>query len=245
MPRASEGINMPAYIASPFRPPVKLLVPGLPSYLWGSWASNIAPTIGNVLSDSGNGSTANVKVQITSGNIPIVSSLSIPLITVIGTSNNGGAFNTTNTILSAVSAAAVPDEGIFTLSYASSATGSSTPDSGIVQIPQPEVAEALAAGASDPVAMPYNNLTANMNQALTAVISFPSLPTSVIIYLQQAVQNYDSEFQTVATVATVSTGAVQGSPEVTIDPTLGRFFRFLNGTVVGGTSPSIIAKLLL
>jgi hypothetical protein len=94
--------------------------------------------------------------------------------------------------------------------------------------------------------MPYGNTLANLNQGLTAVVSFPSLPTSVIVSLQQAVQDIDSEYATVAAVATVSGGVVTAAgAQITVDPTLGRFFRFSNGTVVGGTLPTIVAKLLM
>ena len=49
-------------------------------------------------------------------------------------------------------------------------------------------------------------------------------------------KDIDSEYANVATIATVAGGAVTGSSQVTVDPTLGRFFRFNNGTVVGGSS---------
>jgi hypothetical protein len=93
--------------------------------------------------------------------------------------------------------------------------------------------------------MPFNSMGPNLNQAMTVVASFPSLPTSVIVYLQQAVIDLDSEYQTIATIATVAGGAVSGSPQITVDPTLGSFFRVLNGTVVGGTLPTVVVKILL
>jgi hypothetical protein len=65
------------------------------------------------------------------------------------------------------------------------------------------------------------------------------------VYLQQAVQDIDAEYTTVATVVTVSGGQVQSGGQITVDPTLGRFFRLLNGDMVGGTLPTIIAKLLI
>jgi len=233
---------MPAYITSPFKPTPNAMTPGMPIYLWGSYNDKVGPTVGNVLGNSASGTTATLRVQILGGNVPKVGAL----ITVVGTANSAGIFNVTNAAITAVSAAINPDSGIYAIQYAiSSTTQLYTQDAGQFQVPQPEIAEALAAGASIPAVMPFNVMGPNLNQALTAVVSFPSLPTSVVVYLQQAIFDIDSEYQTVCTVATVATGAVQGSPQITVDPTLGRFFRFLNGTVVGGTLPTIIAKLIL
>lgn len=232
---------MPSYILSPFKPLPKLLVPGTPSYLWGSWNDNTGPTTGYILSDSGNGTTSTVTVQIQTGNIPVVGSL----LTIVGTANSAGAYNVTNAAILSVSAAANPDTGIYTLTYAGAGASASAKDYGQFIIPQPEVAEALVAGASAPVAMPFNIMNANMNQALTVVASFPSLPTSVVLSLQQAVYDLNSEYATVAAIATVTGGAVVGNAQITVDPTLGRFFRVLNGAVVGGTSPTVIVKILL
>lgn len=231
---------MPAYQLTPFREPTKLLVPGLPSWLLGSYLEDAAPTFGYVISDSAATTTATVVFQITQGNIPIVGSL----ITVRGTANSGGVFNVVG---ATVLTASTSDYGVCSVTYAiSSTTQASTADNGQVLIPQIEVGETLVAGSSIPVAMPYQNANANLNQALTAVVSFPSLPTSVIVSLQQAVFDKDSEYATVAVVATVSGGAVTAAgSQITVDPTLGRFFRFSVGTVVGGTLPTIVAKLLL
>ncbi len=232
---------MSAYIKSPFKASPKLIIAGIPSYLWGSYNRSTGPTQGFVLSDSGNGATSTIVVQIQSGNIPFVGSL----LTIVGTANAAGAYNFTNAIILSVSAPANPDSGVYTLTVSGSGNSASAADYGQFIIPQPEIGEALVAGASAPVCMPFNSMGPNLNQAMTVVASFPSLPTSVIVYLQQAVIDLDSEYQTIATIATVAGGAVSGSPQITVDPTLGSFFRVLNGTVVGGTLPTVVVKILL
>jgi hypothetical protein len=233
---------MPPYITSPFKPSPTLLIPGFPTYLWGSWNDKTGPTQGTVLSDSGNGATSTVKFQLTSGNVPIVGAL----VTIVGTANAAGAYNVTNAKILSVSAPTNPDFGIYTITFSGTGNSASAADAGQLIIPQPEIAEALTAISSAPAVMPYGNATFNQNQGLTAVVSFPSLPTSVVVVLQQAVQDLDSEYATVATVATVSGGVVTAAgSQITVDPTLGRFFRFSNGTVTGGTLPTIIAKLLM
>jgi hypothetical protein len=201
----------------------------------------------------GIGATAELVVKILSGNVPVVGAL----ITVVGAAVNA-AFNVTNAVITAVDRyphGNEPDNGMYTLAYAATITSPIQVNAGQFIIPQPEIGEVLAAGAvanginpgaSSPAVMPYGNATYNQNQGLTAVVSFPSLPTSVIVSLQQAVQDIDSEYATIAVVGTVSGGVVTvAGGQITVDPTLGRFFRFNNGTVTGGTLPTIVAKLLM
>jgi len=156
-------------------------------------------------------------------------------------------FNVVNVAITQVSAANNPDNGVYAIAY--TITSTFTPiqaDAGQFIVPQPENSETLVSDAkSDRVCMPYNMLLGNINQAITVVVSFPSLPTSIIVYLEQAVQDIDSEYATVATVVTVAGGSVTSGGQILVDPTLGRFFRLRNGDMVGGTNPSIIAKILI
>lgn len=231
---------MPAYMVTPFKNSPPLMYPGTPVYLWGSYNDKVGNTLGNVISDSSVGTTGTVTFQILSGNIPLVGAL----ISIVGTANGSNNFNVTNATILTVS---TTNAGICTVTFtAGSLSQPTTVDSGQVCVPQPEVGEALASGASIPAVMGYGNNTFNANQGLTVVVSFPSLPTSVIVSLQQAIKDIDSEYATVAVVAIVSGGAVtsQGS-QITVDPTLGRFFRLQNGTVVGGTLPTIVGKIMM
>ena len=234
---------MSAYITSPFKPSPVLLVPGSPTYLWGSWNDRVGPTQGVVLQSLGIATVGEIVVKILSGNIPVVGAL----ITVVGVSASAN-FNVTNVAITAVDKyphGNNPDNGMYAIAYTITSTSSPMQsDAGQFIIPQPEVAEALVASAkSSPASMPYGNATYNQNQGLTAVVSFPSIPTSIIVYLQQAVQDLDSEYADVATVVTVAGGSVTSGGQITVDPTLGRFFRFRNSDVVG--TGSIIAKLLM
>lgn len=232
---------MSQYILSPFRPAPILLVPSTPVYLYGSFNDKTGPTLGYIISDSGNGTTSTVVFQITSGNIPIVSTTSAPLITIVGTANSGGSYNVTNATVLTV---AITDQGVCTVTFAGAGSSASTQDAGQVYITQPENSEAIVAGSSVPCAMGYNNIVANMNQAITAVVSFPTLPTAAVINLQQAVQDINSEYSNVAVVATVAGGAVTAAgSQITVDPTLGRFFRFNTSGLTG--SGQIIAKLFM
>lgn len=229
---------MSAYQKTPFKEPIKLLVSGTASYLWGSWNDNVGDTLGYVISDSGNGTISTVVFQITSGNIPVVTALSAPLITIRGTANAGGAYNTTNaSVLSSV----VTAQGVDTVTYAGAGTSASALDGGQVNMPQPEVAEVLVAAASIPIAMPFQNSQIDQKKAIVAVVSMPSLPTTALVTLQEALKDQDPEYSDVATVASVTGGVFTGG-QITIDGMAGKFYRF-NTSGVTGPAGSIIAKL--
>jgi hypothetical protein len=202
--------------------------------------------LGNVISNSASGTTGTLVFQILSGNVPVTGAL----ITVVGCSNSAH-FNVTNVSVTVVS---TTDAGICTVTYAITSTSqASTADSGQVIIPQPEIGELMSTlivaydgtnMASIPAVMPYNGVTFNLNQAITAVVSFPVLPTACTVVLQQAVLDIDSEYATVATVATVAGSTVTAGGQITVDPTLGRFFRlYVSGITVG--SGKIVGKLLM
>lgn len=231
---------MPSYITSPFKPSPILMVPGMPSYLLGSFNDKTSDTRGPVLTDEGNGTTSTVVFQILDGNIPLVGAL----VYIQGSANASGDYNADGATILTVSTTAA---GVCTITFAGSGDSSSAADTGMVIIPQPEIGENLVEGASIPCAMPYNNVVANLNQALTAVISCPSLSgspaASATVYLQQAVKDMDSEYQDVALIATISGGEISGSPQATVDPTLGRFFRFYVDDVEG--TGTIVAKLFM
>src|ERR1039458_4801814 len=193
---------MSQYITSPFKPAPVLLIPGVPEYLLGSYNDKTGPTLGYVVSDSAVTTTGTVTFRIASGNVPIAGAL----ITVIGTANASGNFNVTNaTIISVI----CTDAGICTVTYAitSSTVAAGTADGGQVSVPQPEIGEVLASNDvynSAPAVMPYGDATSNLNQAITAVAAFTTFPTTGVVTLQQAVKDIDSEYATVATVATAS-----------------------------------------
>lgn len=229
---------MSQYVTSPFKQSPALLVAGRPSYVFGSWNDKTGPTIGQLLSDAGVTTVGTAVFQIQSGNIPIVGSS----ITIVGASNSPN-FNVTNaTVLTVVANA---DTGVVTVTFAISSTNQATlADSGIVQIPQPEIGEAIVnATASVPVALSFSTANPDEARGITVVVSFPSLPTAAGVSLQQAVQDIDSEYKNVATVATVSGGVITAGPQITVDPVLGRFLR-LYIEASGGTLPTIVGKIL-
>lgn len=230
---------MPYYQATPFKETPKLLLSGIPAYLFGSYNDKVSPTFGYVQSNSAVTTTGTVTFLIVSGNAPNVGDK----ITVRGSANSTGAFNTTNaTILTATTNTTT---GVCTVTYAiSSTTQSTTADAGQVEIPQSEIGEVVVAAASAPVAVSFATATPQQDRALTVVTSFPTFPTAAVVTLQQAVSDLDAEYATVAIVATVTGGALTAAGgQFTVDPALGKFFRVIISGLSGPAS-TIVCKIL-
>ena len=253
------------YNSSPFKPTPRLIVEGTPEYLFGRWNSDVAPTVGNIINDSGTGTTATLTFQIISGNVPVPGAL----ITVVG-SSRGGSLNVTNAVILTVSAAANPDAGVYTVTYTVTTTNMPTAaDGGQVIIPQPEVGDVFTAAvvaavpaSSNPVVSPVsgpNSLGKSISVTVTLpanTAANPSTLAGVTVVLQGANQDYDSEYNTVATVATAvaanSTTDWQSGQGITTTGTLAagsvnlpnfRFYR-LQVTAATGAGP-VIGKILM
>jgi len=230
---------MPAYNASPFAAAPEKLTPGKPAYVLGSWNNQTSPTKFLINKVALTSNVATITGVIVDGNVPVVGAL----ITVTKCPTNT-EFNVTNI---AVASVTIASDGTGTITYACTrADVAAVASSGIAIIPQPEVAEALVAGASLAVGLPYSEPSGDSGEmaiSVTAIVTFPSLPTSVTVSLQGAVQNIDGEYQTVGTCGTVSGGAatlryLNYSGKF-------NFYRLLVGTVTGGSSPTIIGKILV
>ena len=181
---------------------------------------------------------ATLTVNINDGNIPAVGSL----VSVSGTTTGAGEFNVSNVALTGVT---LDETGAGTVTFALvEADVAPTPDGGIAIVPQPEVGETLVNGASVAVGLPYGVINCNTEttQSVTAIVSFPSLPTTATISLQGAIVDKDSDYQTLGTVATVA-GGTQTAAFLNY---IGKFnfYRLLAASVTGGT-PTIVGKILI
>lgn len=245
------------YTKSPFKPSPTLLISGKPEYLWGGYNDRTSPTRGVVLSDSVDSfNNASVTFLLVDGNIPVVGSL----ITVVGSANSSGAFNVTNSVITYVSSVLLTGVVTVIFSLAASAQANAA-DVGQVMIPQPETAEALPTTltASVPAAFAFLGNRLEQGRVLTAVVSFPVLTANAafVVGLQEALQDIDSEYYTIGTVATVIAGAISpagSSPAASVAGTAGRFYRFIVASAIAGTVASgnpanvstttIVAKLM-
>jgi hypothetical protein len=253
------------YIASPYKSSPPLMTQGTTQYLFGSLNIDVANTEGIVLSDAATGAVGTVTVKIYKGNIPIPGNL----ITIVGSGNLTGAFNVTNAVITAVSAAQSPDEGVFSISFAlSSSSQGTTLDTGAFIVPIAEVGDTLTAAivaalpaSSAPTTSPASGPN-SVGKSLSATVSLPasttavpSTLTGVTVVLQGANLDAPSEYNTIATIGTgLAAGTVtqwQSGQGDTATGTLAagsvdlinfRFYRF-QVTAATGAGP-IIAKLL-
>ena len=226
------------------------MVPGTPSYVWGSWNDKTGPTQGIVLQSLGIGATAELIVKILSGNIPVVNSL----ITVVGVAANA-AFNVTNVAISAVDTyphGNQPDNGMYALAYAAVVTSPMQADSGQFIIPQPELGENVSGtGASVPVAV---SAWTPSGKSLSVTLTIGTGLSGVTAVIQGANLDKDSEYSTIGTIGTglgVSTTEWQSGDGNTSTGTLAagsvnfpnfKFYR-INLTAVTGTG-LVIAKIM-
>ena len=89
---------MPAFQNSPFAPPV-LHMKGVPTYLWGSYDPRVGNTRAYVTNTVLATDVATVTLQILDGPMPVVGAP----ISIINSTNGGGAFNVNRAIITAVS----------------------------------------------------------------------------------------------------------------------------------------------
>lgn len=227
---------MPTYSNTPFGP--KLLAQkGIPVYLFGSYDTRIGVSKLYLTNSALTTNVATVTVQQTSGPLPIVGDL----ISITNSTAGSAALNVSRAIITATTVSATTGAG--TISFAlTNANITTTPDAGTVIVEPAEIPEALANGKSVACAVSRNNAATDTTQDITVVVAFPSLPTTATISLQGALHNVDSEYVTLGTAGTVTGGAAT----VTSLGFIGKFafYRLLVASVTGGTSPSIVGKLV-
>jgi hypothetical protein len=218
---------MPAYIARPlpgWQP--TLLVPGQTAYAFGSKSDRI-PTTKFYVQKSGIASdVATLDVSLWEGNIPAVGQL----ITTLSLANIA---NVTNIALTGVTINNLT--GIGSLTYALSGSNVTlAADPGVALVPVPEVAEVCSVKASTAFAV--------SGYGVSWAYTCPSQPGSLSIQLEGAIDNTSgSEFTLIGTAQTTASGYNEIFATL---PENVNFVRLNITTASGGTSPTIIGKLL-
>ena len=229
---------MPPYqaVATELSRNVQQAVPGNPVYLWGSYNDNVAATqmvITKIVAASG---TATLTVTVIEGQIPIVGQL----ISVAGLQAPLDSFNVTNAKITAVSAAAVPDVGVFTVSFASGASASTQAANGSAVAQQIEVGELIVAKSSCACAIQSNVNPAN-GKSVRFDVTFPTAVGSVTVVAQSAVLDIDSEYSDLGTVAQMTGGSVSGQSAIFTD-IMANFVR-LDLRALAGSGGKVIGKV--
>jgi len=193
---------MPNYNNTPFKAAVKMLYAGVAEWLRGFWPQGKSPTKMYVTSVAIAANVATLGVTIFEGDIPAVGSL----ISVQGTQSNGGEFNVSNVALTAVAIGA-NGSGTVTFALVGGNVGT-TADAGLAIVPQPIQMEAIANGASVPVAMSNNSFGGDLDRTVTAQALFGTVPTAATVKLQGSMFDNDADYVDLGTIATVAASAV-------------------------------------
>jgi hypothetical protein len=169
-------------------------------------------------------------VQMLEGNIPAVGALAY----ITGTQNNTGALNSTAGVtLTGVSISTTTGAGTITYS-ATTANLTIAADTGLVIVPNAEVAEALTTTYK-------GQQFAVSGNAISWAYTCPSAPSVLAVQLEGAIDDVDSEYTIIGSSETTTSGYNE------FFATLPEFVRFVRIHVTnssGGTNPTLIAKLM-
>lgn len=221
---------MPPFITAPPQiTPRRGFTGGLPAYSAGSFAFGQAPTKFYVTSVAVASNVVTLGVKLIEGNIPAVGSL----ITVVGTVVGTAAVNVTNVALASVTITAAT--GLGTVTYAATAANlTTTNDGGMAIVSVPEVGDTLAV-------QKYQQFTLDPDggYGITYSWSCPSAPATISLQLEAAINDNDSEYAIVGSAQTTTSGTI-----ITQVPNLCRFVRMNVTATTGGSSPTLVAKML-
>lgn len=226
---------MSTYNATRNPPTPELLQPGIPAYAFGS-KNPLLPTVRMQITNVAlTSNVVTLTVQMLEGNIPAAGSL----ITVTGTSAGSGGANTANTPVALSSVSINATTGIGTVTYAKTATNIvSVADAGQATVEVPEVAQALS-GATKSAAFAVQ-AAKGQGRGISWEYSCPSAPSSTSIQLEGAISDEDAEYAIIGTALTSNSGG-QAFATAPIDV---NFVRLNASTFSGGSTPSIIGKIL-
>ena len=227
---------MPLY-DPPFIGP-QLLQKGTPAYLFGGLNMLRGNAKGTVSTTAIASNVGTIAVQLNEGATPVVGDL----ITVWGTALQTGLFNVTRALITAVSI--TPATGAGTISYALTGTNqSATADPGMWLMEIGETSEALTTSTfSAPVCVQAPQ--GDSQFTITLAVACPSMPTAATFTLQRAIRDIAAEYTNTASVVTIAGGVFTAGPTVPATLERGSFYRLAVTGVSGGTSPSVIAKVV-
>jgi len=214
--------------------PVPLLQPGVPGYAFGSIDRSFPTTLLQITNVALTSNVATVTVLVRKGKVPVAGSS----ISITGTTNASGAFNVSGVTISAVSIDAVTGIGTITFALVHADVVSAAA-AGQGYVPVPEVPEVLAVQKSQAFAI-QNAI--GRGYGISWGYTCPSAPSAISVQLEGAENNNDSEFTLIGSAVTTTGGYNETFAQV---PNLVNFVRLRVTSTSGGSSPTIIGKLLL
>lgn len=225
---------MPFYDNTPFKRPVKTLVAGWPSYLFGSYNADVAEGVFAVTNFALTSNVVTLTGVMREGNIPAAGDF---------ISTQGQPVDASHVAISTVTIA--KDTGIGTITYAlTHADVVSVPKGGVARILPAETFEAItASGSSIPVTVQFNDPETNIGRTLTLVVNTPAntLTGTVVAQLQGALRDEDSEYVGLGSTISITTSAQVKTQAYTLEGY--RFYR-LNVSGITGGAGTICAKIM-
>lgn len=227
---------MPSFITVPAamqnRP---LLVPGKRLMLFGTYNSDISPTLGFVTNASLTTNVATVTLQLNAGNIPAVNQL----ITIQQCSDS--TFNVVGATITGVSGFNTGDNSTGTVTFAlTHANVGSEAVTGNFVAPTPVIPDVCQNVSSMQVTLPFNDPRIDQSRTLVFQAAFPSIPTTALLVAE--VSDDDSTYYSLGTVASVTGGVVSGGL-LEVSSQSAKFARMTLSNVTGGSSPTAWASI--
>lgn len=230
---------MPAYQNTPFYSNQQL-IPGLPVYLFGTYNMDQGDSRIMVTNTALTSNVATVTGLLVAGPVPVIGGT----ISLQQTQNGSGAYNVSRATITAVTVNLMTAviTVTFALTHANIATGA---DTGLAVADAPEIPEAIAAGASVSFCIQQQPTQQNGARTIAVSVTFPGgFPTAVIVSLQAAIHDVDSEFATIGDATQVSAGAyVTGFSQLAeFTLTEAQYYRVLVSALTG--TSNIVCKVL-
>lgn len=215
---------MPYYIKSAFPHSIARVQPQ-PFYAFGTFDSKQTPTKLLVTQVALTTNVATVTAKLISGPPPVVGAV----MGVRATTANPSVFNVDPTVVTAVSGGT---NGVYTISYAvTNANITAVADSGEVAVLPYETPEAIAIGASIPLALTFDTAESDGSRCVSAEVNFTTIPTACTVVLQVADVDQDSRYYTVCQPGT-TTPIVVASVAASAVTQAGQQFPFVMGRFI-------------
>lgn len=225
---------MPSYVTAP-NGVRQFLQPGIPGYAAGSFNSSVANSRLFVTASQVSSNVVTLFVVAQEGNVPAVGATAY----VTGTQNGSTSLNKPAGV--ALTGVTLDSTGTGTITYALTTSDlAKTPDGGLVIVPTVEVGDALTSNTKYlqfSVPQPINYPVSGRTVSWSTVVS--GGPSPVTINLQGALVDVDSEYSTLDS-SNNTTGETRYITGIDLP-----FLRITAGTITGGTSPTLVAKILI